>query len=141
MPMTVYEERTKCDQWLRLGLILLVVYFSQVYPFVHFHHSHDDGGFPIKISMHPIDVNPDDTAGHHKGGHDFHRLDRNVDQNATLSYSRYTLSLIDPLSLPYRTIAHPDNEQISTLWAEKGSPLPESILVDLFDCRGPPTRI
>lgn len=125
----------------KLALILILGYFSQVYPFVHFHHSHDDGGFPIKISMHPIDVNPDDTAGHHKGGHDFNRLDRNVDQNATLSYSRFTLSLIDPLSLPYRTMAHRDNEQISTLRAKKRSSLPESTPIDLFDCRGPPTRI
>lgn len=60
---------------LLLGLILTVVYFSQVYPYVHFHHSHGDHGLPLEISLYPIDIDPDQSSEHHEDGH-HHSLDQ-----------------------------------------------------------------
>lgn len=50
---------------LRLNLILLVFYFSQIYPYYHFHHNHTEGLFNFVVSAHPIDIEVDHDNHHH----------------------------------------------------------------------------
>jgi hypothetical protein len=63
---------------LLFGLILTVMYFSQVYPSVHFHHSHGDQGLPLEISLHPIDIDPDHSSDHHEDDHHHHSIDQDL---------------------------------------------------------------
>lgn len=54
-----------------LLLVLVALYFSQIYPLAHVHHSHAEGNLPFEISIHPIDFDPDQVPGHH-GDEDHH---------------------------------------------------------------------
>lgn len=59
------------------GLILILVYFSQISPFVHIQHSHDDDGLSFETSMYPVDSHLERASDHHEDGHShcctFHR--------------------------------------------------------------------
>ncbi len=49
---------------MRTFLFLILVYFSQVNPFYHVHHFHDDGLMEFEISSHPVDVNVEHPSDH-----------------------------------------------------------------------------
>lgn len=59
-----------------LLLTLVALYFSQVYPLAHVHHSHAEGNLPFEISVHPIDFDPDQVPGHHGDEDHHHSYDR-----------------------------------------------------------------
>lgn len=50
-------------------LILNILYFTQIYPFVHFHHTHNEDGFQIVVSTHPIDRHTENHNDHHSDDH------------------------------------------------------------------------
>ncbi len=127
--------------WRKLPLVLILAYFSQVYPWVHFHHSHDEQGLPIEISVHPVGVHPDAIDDHHDDVHHHHRFDEIIDSRLARACSSYTLSLIDPLSLSHRIASKPGDGPRSTTWVGDGDSLPELVRTDPFVCRGPPTLI
>lgn len=45
--------------------ILVLFYFTQVYPFIHFHHEHDEDGRRLAISLHSVYLHPENHADHH----------------------------------------------------------------------------
>lgn len=59
-----------------LLLVLVALYFSQIYPLAHVHHSHAEGNLPFEISVHPIDFDPDQVPGHHGDEDHHHSYDR-----------------------------------------------------------------
>lgn len=59
-----------------LLLVLVALYFSQIYPLAHVHHSHAKGNLPFEISVHPIDFDPDQVPGHHGDEDHHHSYDR-----------------------------------------------------------------
>jgi hypothetical protein len=61
-------------------LIFSLIYFSQVHPYVHFHHSHDGDLLPFEVSFHPIDVDPERNCRHDGDDHHHHyTFDQNID--------------------------------------------------------------
>lgn len=78
----IYRQR-----WLKLFFIITVVYFSQIYPYIHIHHSHDEDILPFEISFHPLDIDFDhlpehadrhDKNTHHTNDHQ-HTYDNQID--------------------------------------------------------------
>lgn len=127
-----------CD-WPRLALILAIAYFSQVYPYAHFHHSHDAHGLPVEISLHPVDVSQDALADHHEDGHHHHTFDQSVDDwNRIRSYSKSS-SLLTDLQGQVCGGMGPDAEPRITARVCDGGAPPESTAINIFICRGPPT--
>ena len=58
------------------GLVLAVVYLSQICPYTHFYHSRGDHVVPLEFSLHPSEVDPDRSSEHDDEGHHHHTLDR-----------------------------------------------------------------
>lgn len=126
--------------WSKLALVFLLVYFSQVYPYVHFHHSHDDAGFPIEISMHLIDVEADACTDHHEDGHHHHTIDQGTDWYAVRVGARYTVLTIDLSYTSVGVSSVPNNEPEWPTREYTDVSLPDSVPLDSFFCRGPPTQ-
>lgn len=62
----IHEHRKLAEsRRLRLFLLLTFFYFSQVYPFYHLHHTHDEGSFGFEISSHFIDHDDEHSTSHH----------------------------------------------------------------------------
>jgi hypothetical protein len=84
--------------WLRSALILVIVYFSQVYPF---HHLHDEGVLVSEIGSHPIQVDEGHSSDHHHDGAtphtDDHRhaYDEHIDWHIIRTQDPRTLSFDD----------------------------------------------
>ena len=55
-------------------LIGALIYFTAVYPYVHFHSDHDDD-FEVTFSLHPLGVDPDNLPDHDGENH-HHNLQR-----------------------------------------------------------------
>ncbi len=127
--------------WRKLPLILILAYFSQVYPYVHFHHSHDEQGLPLEISVHPVGVHPDAIEDHHDDVHHHHRFNKIIDCRLVRTCSNYTLSLIHLLNLSHRIASEPGDGPRSTTWVGERDSHPELVRTDPFVCRGPPTLI
>lgn len=132
---------------LQVGIILAVVYFSQVYPFVHFHHTHTDCDVPIEVSVHPMDSQPhhsqhdhDEDRHHQEDGehHHHHEFDKHVDWHIIRSSTNparinieyvYTPSCIEgtPVPAPVHRIDFTDSPK-----------LPAEDFIDDPAPRGPP---
>lgn len=56
------------DKILTISLIFQVLYFTQVYPYAHIHHAHQGGDLKVVLSVHPVDVYPEDHEAHHPDG-------------------------------------------------------------------------
>jgi len=56
------------SRWLRSLSLLVLIYFSQVYPSFHLHHIHEDGLLEFEISSHPITVEVEHSSDHHHDG-------------------------------------------------------------------------
>ena len=75
------------SRWLRHLFFLALVYFTQVNPFYHVHHFHEDGLLEFEISSHPVEFDVEHSTDHHHHGdrphtndHQ-HTYDNNVDWN------------------------------------------------------------
>lgn len=122
-----------------MAIVLLIIYFSQIYPYIHFHHSHDDSGFPIEISMHLIDVEADACTDHHEDGHHHHTIDQGTDWYAVRAGARYTVSTVDNPVYVVDLGFVPKYEPRSPVRECSDDTLPDSVPLDSFLCRGPPT--
>lgn len=59
----------KKNKFLQKGNILLAVLCTQVFPYIHFHHTHVDNHFSIIVSSHPIDHENSHHSEQHDGEH------------------------------------------------------------------------
>lgn len=51
-------------------VFLLVIYFGQVFPYLHLHHHHDDDNLNYKLSTHPLDLDFETDSHPHSHNHD-----------------------------------------------------------------------
>ena len=51
-------------------LVLPFLYFAQIYPFIHFHHTHDEHGTKVVLSTHPTEHVDENHSGHHGDDHE-----------------------------------------------------------------------
>lgn len=115
------------SRWLRLSLLLVLVYFSQIYPFYHLHHSHNDDIWDITVSSHPVDIevaHSQDESDHHHQHHDEdrpqpeshqHTYDKHIDWHLLRTHHSTRLT-ID--KLPSLVISFKENspDQLSTIF-------------------------
>lgn len=75
--------------WLAMFLLLQVAGITQLYPYVHLHHIHEENGTRIALHGHPVGVGEtvldevDDEEHHHAGDHivfDYHFCQRLLQQ-------------------------------------------------------------
>lgn len=149
--MRLDNEHTYFSRLLKLGLIALVVYLSQVYPYVHFHHAHAGTDRAVKLSVLSADVEPvhshhahdhdnDHEAPHHQSDntHHHHNFDQHLDwhlarthANSLLSHISFAYISVQVETVPIRASSPRYHTVIST-------PLPASVTPDGIDTRGPP---
>lgn len=48
---------------------LMILYFAQIYPYIHFHHTHNNHGSQIVVSSHPLHQESNNHSEQHKGEH------------------------------------------------------------------------
>lgn len=95
------------SRWLRSFCFLVVVYFSQVYPFYHLHHIHKDSFLDFEISSHPLEVEVDHSSDHHHeedASHTKdhqHAFDKYINWNIIRTQKPKTLTFYDQHILPY----------------------------------------
>ena len=121
-------------------LIGALIYFGTVYPYVHFHSSHDDS-FEVTLSLHPLGVDSDDLPDHDGRGH-HHGLQRPTSGCVLVRQTAQSISLPQALPLPLAQFSPSDNskpagrsdpEDPPRLWSiYENQPVP---------LRGPPTLI
>jgi hypothetical protein len=123
--------------------------FGQVYPYVHFHHSHTDPTIALELSLHPINVEPfcvNNDHHHHdaepssedSGHHQHHESEQLVDWHATRTSPNIILPRFDIVCFE-DVLDDSDltNAPLSFVWAEDSSP-PELTLGRGIETRGPP---
>lgn len=132
-------NRLKRLNWCKVALILILAYFSQVYPYVHFHHSHDESAIPIEISLHPPDVDIDGCTDHHEDGHHHHTFDQGTDWYAVRQGVRHIVLTADWSSLVVEGISLSDIEPRSSMREYADDIFTDSVPLDSFLSRGPPT--
>lgn len=62
----------KNQNYARLKTFLIslpFVYFGQVYPYLHFHHNHDEYGSKVVVSAHPVSQERVESTGHESAAH------------------------------------------------------------------------
>ena len=115
-PREKYSRRMRLDngmdrtqKLIKLGLIALVIYFSQVYPYLHFHHTHDGSADSHQVVSLPADAkthhshhahdhhgHDHDAAPHESGeSHHHHAFDQHVDWYLSRSHSDNLERLLD----------------------------------------------
>lgn len=52
----------------RVVFALALVYFSTIYPYLHFHHDHNEG-WSITVSLHPLGAETENSPDHHEDDH------------------------------------------------------------------------
>lgn len=136
------RQSTKISRlnWGKIGLIFILAYFSQIYPYAHFHHSHDEQGLPFEISQHSVDVNQNALADHHEDGHHHHTFDQSVDfWQRVRSCARNASLPVNTLSVCGEVIDGPDTGPRAISRVYEADSLLESLYEHSFVNRGPPT--
>ena len=135
--MKHYLQRAKLITFL---LVVPFLHFAQIYPLIHFHHTHSEDAFEIVVSIHPVDQPTDNHADHEAGEHG-HQGANHV--TGDWDYTKISLrqALIQPLSF-YPSIAGvTSDESITPILVQSidHSPAPHTILFSPIFPRGLPT--
>ncbi len=148
MYVSMDRRTTSTGRLLRLSLILLVAYFSQVYPYLHFHHSHTESESPIELSMHPIDVNlrhvteqhdPDSNSQDEDSGHNqHHEFEQYVDWHMVRTHSSSVHSNIESAYISVGWGSAPISDASAGLCRIESTALLKAVSFDGIDSRGPP---
>jgi hypothetical protein len=129
--------------WFRSALLLVIVYFGQVYPSYHLHHSHEEGSWGVEISSHPIEVDVERSSDHHHDGatphtndHQ-HTYDKHIDWHFIRTQNPRTLTINDQCFFFSIASVFTKNDNIPCIAYEgficiDGNCVPSSII------RGPP---
>ena len=81
------------SHWLRSSIILVLLYFSQVYSFEHLHHVH--GLLEFEISSHSVVVEGEHLSDHHHDGDHQHKYDKHIDWHILRTRSQQTVIIDD----------------------------------------------
>lgn len=152
--MKLDNKQSHLSRLLKLGLIALAVYFSQVYPYVHFHHAHAETVAQVDLSLHPIDAEPyhshhghghnhnqshDDTPHESGDTHHHHQdFDQHVDWHLIRTYTASILSHIDFTFISVQFDTGPTQTSSPRFDRIASTPLPDSAFLDGINSRGPP---
>jgi len=117
---------------------LTLVYFCQVYPYIHLHHSHDDDILPFELSVHPNDIAYNHLPDHNEDNDHHHTFNERVDWHFVRNHSQSIITLAKLFYLPHRCIDDP-NENYLTSRVETDRPIEwQFILFNPPEPRGPP---
>ena len=146
--MKLDSRKNSFNRLLLLSLIVLVLYFSQVYPYTHCHHVHVDSDDPIERNTHQTDVEPahvhhghdHEDVPHQPGNthHHDHEFDKHVDWHVVRTHSN---SIQSHFEFAYISIQVDITSTTSvSFWRYRADKtiLPESASLDGIDSRGPP---
>lgn len=142
------SKSTHMNRVLRLGLIVLALYFSQVYPYVHFHHAHADHDAPVDLCTQPFEAEPfhshhghgHDDSSHESGDNHHHHQDfeQHVDWHLIRTHSSSILSHIEFAYISVQFDTDPTQISSPRYCRTASVPLPDSAVPDGIDPRGPP---
>jgi len=126
-------------------VLIQLVYLTQVYPYVHFHHTHADDYVKAVLSVHPLDTTQDDHEDHRSNDHS-HEGDDHVISATTFVQprsqdSRAGASFVHPLAIQAATV-DPETPLISLFEKPRSDTKPfEKALASTITCRGPPNAV
>ena len=131
------------SRYLRFFLITVLVYFSQVNPFNHIHHFHEDGLLEFEISSHPVEIDIEHESDHHhdsdsshKNDHQ-HTYDNQIDWHIVRTQSQKSLSFENQCILSSISINNTDDNSTTNCNFLK-PPLIDSYEISTLIIRGPP---
>lgn len=127
-----------------LGVIVLVMLCTQVFPYIHFHHTHDDNNFNIIVSSHPINHEKSHNSEQHNGEHQ-HQHKSNEHIEGSWNY----VKTVPRLALKFSTnslwitdiVLDEQLEQVTIVQIETNYPPPKQILFFPSLSRGPPAYL
>lgn len=106
---------------LRSILFLAILYFSQVYPFYHLHHFHDEGFLEFELSSPPIKVDIEHSSDHHHNsdtpqtdGHN-HTFDKHIDWHITRTQNPRTKTSADQYLFVSLSLSFSINQKFSSV--------------------------
>jgi hypothetical protein len=121
----------------------VIVYFSQVYPFHHLHHFHDEGVSEFEISSHPIEVDVEHSSDHHHDGdiphtndHQ-HTYDKHIDWHIIRIQNSRTLTSDDQYLFSSSSLTQLNNRKL-ICFDQKELPYIDGSNVYSSIIRGPP---
>lgn len=125
-------------KWTRLFLVLILAYSVQVYPYVHFHHSHDESGPLFALNPHSTNIDGEGFLDRHDGVLHGHSLELSYDRPiARLQTKVQRLQQEVPHSCAAATTEANDEQKLTTLVS--GTELiQKSSSTDQINYRGPP---
>ena len=142
------NSRRVLSSLLKPVIIALVLYFSQIYPYLHFHHAHEQSDTLVEVSIRPADVQPAVALhGHdpedfpHKSGHSHdhhHEFDQHVDWHVARTYSSRVLSHVDFAFASVQLDLEAARARSVRCHRIDSTPAPESVPLGGIDARGPP---
>lgn len=137
--------RSRNIKAITIFFLLPVLYSIHVYPFVHFHHGHDENALRIVLSFHPIDANTEKHENTHNDDHD-HGVDDHVVSDTTFIKQRPSTVSRDLIrvsfsctSLDFCNLHIPTFSNLSSVLSYS-SPFKDSFEV-LHWSRGPPRSV
>jgi hypothetical protein len=157
--MRVGQGKMNLGKWAKLALVLTVLCSGQIYPYVHFHHTHElQGGAstPGLLSTHhssrelpenhdrhqhtgASDHDHEDAHRKNGGGHDHHHLfNQHTDCFLIRSNVRCISISIDYSALPAGSTLNNIEDSTSTSLALEEFTPPECVPIGSIDSRGPP---
>ena len=145
--MRMDSRKDHLSRILKLGLIALVVYFSQIYPYAHFHHIHADAYSSEEVATHSTHGEPyhshhghdHDYSSHQSGdSHHHHELIQHVDWFLVRTQTTNPLSQVEfsYVSVQANLSPIPVPSQIGK--RIESEMLHELVSIDGIDPRGPP---
>lgn len=125
-----------------LGVIVLVTLCIQVFPYIHFHHTHDDNNFNIIVSSHPINHEKSHHSEQHNGEHNHESNEHIVGSwNYVKSVPRLVLKFSTNLQWITNIVFDEKLEQITIVQVGTNHPPPKQVLLSPNLSRGPPTYL
>lgn len=157
--MRVGAINTISVRWLKLALVSLIIFFSQIHPYIHCYHSHHEQDHPSTSDLYSLSPTSGPSPNfqdrhHHHGypehegddshyadeeGHDHHHVfNQNIDRHWVRSHTRSILLPIGySVLFTYTDLEH-DGASTSTGFTSEENHLPERIQSGSIDSRGPP---
>ena len=122
--------------------VLLVLCFGQIYPFIHFHHTHDEHGTKVVPSVHPIDYVEENHSGHHADDHE-HSAPEHAIGDWDYIKPAPRQAFIQPLGFyTLSTVVTSDNPITPfVVQSINHRPPPQQVLISLAIPRGPPQLV
>jgi hypothetical protein len=132
----------KKNNFMNLGVIVLLTFCAQVFPYIHFHHTHDNNNFNIIVSSHPINLENSHHSEQHNGEH-HHEGNEHIVANwnyiKTISNSPLKVSV--SLKCITNLFFNEKSVHVSIVYKKSIHPPPNKISFSPDLSRGPPALL